>query len=75
MSPAAGSGAGGTQAGESVVTGRTGLRWVTVVGLEVHCQLATETKLFCGCAYVFGAEPNTITCPLCTGQPGSPSIK
>ena len=42
-----------------------------VIGLEVHCQLATLTKLFCPCAYRFGAEPNTLVCPVCTGQPGA----
>ncbi|MEM7516426.1 MAG: Asp-tRNA(Asn)/Glu-tRNA(Gln) amidotransferase GatCAB subunit B, partial [Planctomycetota bacterium] len=45
-------------------------RWVPVIGLEVHCQLATQTKLFCGCAVEFGAPPNSRTCPLCSGQPG-----
>ena len=41
-----------------------------VIGLETHAQLATETKLFCGCSTRFGAPPNTQTCPVCTGQPG-----
>lgn len=50
---------------------RTGQAWQTVIGLEVHAQLATITKLFCGCANLFGAEPNTATCPVCTGQPGA----
>lgn len=45
--------------------------WETVIGLEVHCQLGTETKLFCGCASRFGDRPNTHTCPVCTGQPGA----
>ena len=53
------------------VSPRTGVRWIPVIGLEVHCQLKTRTKLFCGCEYVFGAGPNTITCPKCTGQPGA----
>jgi aspartyl-tRNA(Asn)/glutamyl-tRNA(Gln) amidotransferase subunit B len=43
----------------------------TVVGLEVHCELKTATKLFCGCANEFGAEPNTHVCPVCLGLPGS----
>jgi aspartyl-tRNA(Asn)/glutamyl-tRNA(Gln) amidotransferase subunit B len=43
----------------------------TVVGLEVHCELSTATKLFCGCANAFGAEPNTNICPVCLGLPGS----
>jgi len=45
--------------------------WETVVGLEVHCELATATKLFCGCRNVFGDEPNTNVCPVCLGLPGS----
>ncbi|HEV8114186.1 MAG TPA: Asp-tRNA(Asn)/Glu-tRNA(Gln) amidotransferase subunit GatB [Planctomycetota bacterium] len=52
-------------------TSTTAIRWVPVIGLEVHCQLDTHTKLFCGCAYRFGAPPNTLTCPRCTGQPGA----
>ena len=43
----------------------------TVIGLEVHVQLRTASKLFCGCANRFGAEPNTLTCPVCLGLPGS----
>ena len=42
-----------------------------VIGLEVHVQLDTESKLFCGCSTEYGADPNTQTCPVCTGQPGS----
>ena len=45
--------------------------WELVIGLEVHAELATETKLFCGCANKFGAEPNTNVCPVCVGLPGS----
>jgi aspartyl-tRNA(Asn)/glutamyl-tRNA(Gln) amidotransferase subunit B len=45
--------------------------WETVVGLEVHCELSTATKLFCGCANEFGSEPNTNICPVCLGLPGS----
>ena len=41
------------------------------IGLEVHAQLSTETKLFCGCRVGFGAAPNSNTCPVCTGQPGA----
>ncbi|MBI5363345.1 MAG: Asp-tRNA(Asn)/Glu-tRNA(Gln) amidotransferase subunit GatB [Planctomycetes bacterium] len=47
------------------------MRWVPVIGLEVHCQLGTRTKLFCGCAVQFGAPPNSLTCPVCTAQPGA----
>ncbi|HEX6418199.1 MAG TPA: Asp-tRNA(Asn)/Glu-tRNA(Gln) amidotransferase subunit GatB [Acidimicrobiales bacterium] len=45
--------------------------WETVVGLEVHTELATSTKLFCGCPNRFGDEPNTNVCPVCLGLPGS----
>jgi aspartyl-tRNA(Asn)/glutamyl-tRNA(Gln) amidotransferase subunit B len=45
--------------------------WEMVIGLEVHCELATKTKLFCGCANAFGDEPNTNVCPVCLGLPGS----
>jgi len=45
--------------------------WETVIGLEVHCELRTATKLFCGCRNEFGAEPNTLVCPVCLGLPGS----
>jgi len=45
--------------------------WETVIGLEVHCELRTETKLFCGCRNEFGDEPNTNICPTCLGLPGS----
>ena len=45
--------------------------WETVIGLEVHAELATRTKLFCGCPNRFGDEPNTNVCPVCLGLPGS----
>jgi aspartyl-tRNA(Asn)/glutamyl-tRNA(Gln) amidotransferase subunit B len=45
--------------------------WEPVVGLEVHCELKTVTKLFCGCRNAFGDEPNTNICPVCLGLPGS----
>ena len=45
--------------------------WEMVVGLEVHTELLTKSKLFCGCANHFGAEPNTNICPVCLGLPGS----
>jgi aspartyl-tRNA(Asn)/glutamyl-tRNA(Gln) amidotransferase subunit B len=45
--------------------------YTTVIGLEVHVQLLTQTKLFCGCSTRFGAAPNTQTCPICTGMPGT----
>jgi aspartyl-tRNA(Asn)/glutamyl-tRNA(Gln) amidotransferase subunit B len=42
-----------------------------VIGLEVHAQLSTRSKMFCGCPTTFGAEPNTQTCPICLGMPGT----
>ena len=45
--------------------------WETVIGLEVHVELRTATKLFCGCRNSFGEEPNTNVCPVCLGLPGS----
>jgi aspartyl-tRNA(Asn)/glutamyl-tRNA(Gln) amidotransferase subunit B len=45
--------------------------WELVIGLEVHCELKTSTKLFCGCPNMFGDEPNTNVCPVCLGLPGS----
>jgi aspartyl-tRNA(Asn)/glutamyl-tRNA(Gln) amidotransferase subunit B len=45
--------------------------WDVVIGLEVHAQLTTRTKMFCGCPTVFGAAPNTQTCPVCQGMPGT----
>ncbi|UCC66173.1 MAG: Asp-tRNA(Asn)/Glu-tRNA(Gln) amidotransferase subunit GatB [Deltaproteobacteria bacterium] len=47
------------------------MAYEAVIGLEVHAQLLTESKIFCGCSAVFGGEPNTHTCPVCTGMPGS----
>ena len=48
-----------------------GKEYETVIGLEVHVELATKTKIFCGCPTAFGGAPNTHTCPVCTGMPGS----
>ena len=47
------------------------MEYEPVIGLEVHAQLLTQSKIFCGCSTSFGEEPNTLTCPVCTGQPGS----
>ena len=47
------------------------MEYESVIGLEVHAQLETRSKIFCGCSTTFGEQPNTQTCPVCTGQPGS----
>jgi aspartyl-tRNA(Asn)/glutamyl-tRNA(Gln) amidotransferase subunit B len=46
------------------------MQYEAVIGLEIHAQLLTDTKIFCGCSTRFGSEPNTQTCPVCTGMPG-----
>ncbi len=46
-------------------------KYETVIGLEVHVQLLTKTKIFCGCPNIFGSEPNTNVCPVCLGMPGA----
>src|SRR5919106_822157 len=71
-----GGGAGGGRAPEggarmSTTAAGTATDWEIVVGLEVHAELATRTKLFCGCPNRFGDEPNTNVCPVCLGLPGS----
>lgn len=47
------------------------MEFETVIGLEIHAQMKTQSKIFCGCATTFGAPPNTQTCPVCLGMPGS----
>lgn len=47
------------------------MTWETVIGLEVHVELATKTKMFCACTAAFGGEPNTHCCPVCMGMPGT----
>src|SRR5438477_12735689 len=46
-------------------------KYEPVIGLEVHVQLLTQTKIFCGCSTKFGAPPNTNVCPVCLGLPGA----
>ena len=47
------------------------MTWESVIGIEVHIELSTSSKMFCGCAVEFGAEPNTNICPVCLGLPGA----
>jgi aspartyl-tRNA(Asn)/glutamyl-tRNA(Gln) amidotransferase subunit B len=47
------------------------MQYEAVIGLEVHAQMLTDTKIFCGCSTKFGSEPNTQTCPVCIGMPGA----
>ncbi len=47
------------------------MEWEIIMGLEVHTELATETKIFCGCSTEFGGEPNSHVCEICSGLPGT----
>ncbi len=58
-------------AGRAKAHGGEGPGWEAVIGLEVHCELHTQTKLFCWCRNAFGDPPNTNICPVCLGLPGS----
>jgi aspartyl-tRNA(Asn)/glutamyl-tRNA(Gln) amidotransferase subunit B len=46
------------------------VKYEAVIGLEVHAQMLTDTKIFCGCSTKFGSEPNSQTCQICIGMPG-----
>src|SRR6186997_1997337 len=52
-------------------SGDVSTRYEPVIGLEIHAQLRTATKIFCGCRNAFGAPPNTDVCPVCLGLPGA----
>src|SRR6516164_2260049 len=56
---------------ESAITPELLAKYEPVIGLEVHAQLLTKTKIFCGCSTAFGAPPNTHVCPVCLGLPGA----
>src|SRR4029079_18252740 len=56
---------------ETLATPELIAKYEAVIGLEVHVQLATRTKIFCGCATGFGAPPNENVCPVCLGMPGA----
>src|SRR5208283_1536380 len=58
-------------AAPTLATPETIARYEPVIGLEVHAQLATATKIFCGCPTSFGAPPNANVCPVCLGLPGA----
>ena len=47
------------------------MEFETIIGLEVHAELATDTKIYCSCANEFGGDTNTHCCPICTGMPGT----
>src|SRR5437762_4187766 len=55
----------------TVVSPDVRMKYEAVIGLEVHVQLLTQTKIFCGCSTRFGAPPNTNVCPVCLGLPGA----
>jgi hypothetical protein len=56
---------------KKIRSGGVAVKWETVIGLEIHVELSTKSKIFCGCTTAFGGEPNTHVCPVCTGQPNT----
>jgi aspartyl-tRNA(Asn)/glutamyl-tRNA(Gln) amidotransferase subunit B len=60
-----------TEVGSGAISAPMAVQYEAVIGLEVHAQLLTKSKLFCGCSTAFGAPPNTHVCPVCLGLPGS----
>ncbi|HSL25454.1 MAG TPA: Asp-tRNA(Asn)/Glu-tRNA(Gln) amidotransferase GatCAB subunit B, partial [Acidimicrobiia bacterium] len=58
-------------AGTTTNTGIATNTWEPVIGIEVHVELRTASKMFCGCAVSFGEEPNSSVCPTCLGLPGA----
>src|SRR5260370_30878843 len=60
-----------TSSGAALATPETVGKYEPVIGLEVHVQLNTKTKIFCACPVSFGAPPNTNVCPVCLGLPGA----
>ena len=56
--------------GETAASSSAKEKWESVIGLEIHAQLSTESKIFCGCKAEYGAPPNSRVCPVCLGMPG-----
>ncbi|HEY5479430.1 MAG TPA: hypothetical protein VIJ84_07445, partial [Gaiellaceae bacterium] len=55
----------------TALAGKPAIEWEPVIGLEIHVQLKTRTKMFCRCETSFGLEPNVRTCPVCLSHPGA----
>ena len=71
MSATLGANPSATMPGAKTAIDINGIAYEAVMGIECHVELKTETKMFCGCRNVFGAEPNTNVCPVCLGMPGA----